>query len=68
MDVSAAGLAEPFAVMRAAATQQALAATMLRQQTQADQSIVALLAQSTEASKAPAPAPSGQGLHVDIRI
>ncbi|MFC5508001.1 hypothetical protein [Bosea massiliensis] len=57
-------IAQSFAAMQAASTQQALRTEMLRQQTQGDQAIVALLQQSAEQMQAVLPA--GQGQTVDI--
>lgn len=57
-------IAQSFAVTQASATQQALQMNMLRQQAQADQSVVALLQQSAEQMQAVLPA--GQGQAVDI--
>lgn len=57
-------IAQSFAAMQAAATQQALQTEMLRQQMQGDQAIVALLQQSNEQMQATLPA--GQGQAVDI--
>ncbi len=57
-------IAQSFAAMQAASTQQALQTEMLRQQTQGDQAIVALLQQSAEQLQAVLPA--GQGQAVDI--
>ena len=57
-------IAQSFAAMQAASTQQALQTQMLRQQTQSDQAIVALLQQSNEQMQAVLPA--GQGQSVDI--
>jgi hypothetical protein len=57
-------IAQSFAAMQAASTQQALQTEMLRQQMQGDQAIVALLQQSSEQMQAALPA--GQGQAVDI--
>ncbi|OYW67345.1 MAG: hypothetical protein B7Z40_07655 [Bosea sp. 12-68-7] len=57
-------IAQSFAAMQAASTQQALQTIMLSQQAQADQSVVALLRQSSEPMQAVLPA--GQGESVDI--
>ncbi|MDP3255103.1 MAG: hypothetical protein Q8S58_11820 [Bosea sp. (in: a-proteobacteria)] len=57
-------IAQSFAAMQAASTQQALQTEMLRQQTQSDQAIVALLQQSADQMQATLPA--GQGQAVDI--
>lgn len=57
-------IAQTFAATQATATQQALQTEMLRQQTQSDQAIVALLQQSSEQLQATLPA--GQGQAVDI--
>ena len=57
-------IAQSFAATQASATQQALQTEMLRQQTQADQAVVALLQQSAEQMQATLPA--GQGQAVDI--
>ena len=57
-------IAQTFASTQAAATQQVLQTEMLRQQTQADQAVVALLQQSADQMQASLPA--GQGQAVDI--
>ncbi|WP_376984575.1 hypothetical protein [Bosea sp. R86505] len=57
-------IAQSFAALQAASTQLALQTEMLRQQTQSDQAIVALLQQSSEPLQAALPA--GQGEVVDI--
>ncbi|MFA6968748.1 hypothetical protein [Bosea sp. (in: a-proteobacteria)] len=57
-------IAQSFAVTQASATQQVLQTEFLRQQAQADQSVVALLQQSLEQTQAALPA--GQGQAVDI--
>lgn len=57
-------IAQSFAVTQASATQQVLQTEILRQQAQADQSVVALLQQSLEQTQAALPA--GQGQAVDI--
>ena len=57
-------IAQSFAAMQAGATQQALQTEMLRQQTQADQAVIALLQQSADQMQATLPA--GQGQTVDI--
>ena len=55
----------PLIAQQSALTQQMLQTAMLRQQTQADQGVVALLQQSAEQMQAVLPA--GQGQAVDIR-
>jgi hypothetical protein len=67
MDVSTVGIATTWAETRAAAAQQALEVAMLRQQAQADRSLVPLLEEAVEAGKSPAVAPAGQGRHIDIQ-
>ncbi|KPH79583.1 hypothetical protein [Bosea vaviloviae] len=57
-------IVQSFAVTQASATQQVLQTEFLRQQAQADQSVVALLQQSLEQTQAALPA--GQGQAVDI--
>jgi len=57
-------IAQSFAVTQASATQQVLQTEILRQQAQADQSVVALLQQSLEQTQAALP--TGQGQAVDI--
>lgn len=57
-------IAQSFAMMQASTTQQALLTEMLRQQTQADQAVVALLQQGAEQMQAVLP--EGQGQSVDI--
>jgi hypothetical protein len=57
-------VAQSLAAMQASSTQQALQIEMLRQQTQADQAVVALLQQSADQMQATLPA--GQGQSVDI--
>jgi hypothetical protein len=57
-------IAQSFAAMQAASTQQTLRTEMLRQQSQADQAVVALLQQSADQMQASLPA--GQGQAVDI--
>lgn len=56
-------LAQTFAATQAASLQQALSTEMLRQQAQAQESIVAMLQQSAE--QAQATLPLGQGVLVD---
>lgn len=68
MDVSAAGIATTWASAQAAQTGQAMEIAMLRQQAQAEQSLVALLESAVEAAKAPPPAPDGQGQVVDLLV
>ncbi|MCU4181438.1 hypothetical protein [Bosea sp. BH3] len=58
-----AALAQSFAATQAASLQQALSTEMLRQEAQAQQSLVAMLQQSTEQMQATLPA--GQGVLVD---
>jgi hypothetical protein len=67
MDVSTVGIATTWAETRAATTLQAIEIAMLRQQEQADRSLVQLLDQAVEAGKTPAAAPAGQGQHIDIQ-
>ncbi len=55
----------PLIAQQTALTQQMLQTTMLRQQSQAEQGVVALLQQSAEQMQAVLPA--GQGQAVDIR-
>jgi hypothetical protein len=57
-------IAQSLAAMQASTTQQALQTEMLRQQTQADQAVVALLQQSADQMQATLPV--GQGQSVDI--
>jgi len=57
-------IAKTLAATQASATQQALQTEMLRQQAQADQSVVTLLQESVEQTQATLPA--GQGQAVDI--
>lgn len=54
----------PLIAQQSALTQQLLQTAMLRQQSQADQAVVALLQQSAEPMKAALPA--GQGQAIDI--
>jgi hypothetical protein len=65
MDVSAVGIATKWAQAQAAQTGQAVEIAMLRQQAQADQSLVALLETAVDAAKASPPPPEGQGRNVD---
>lgn len=58
-----ASLALSMATMQAASTQQALSVEMMRQNAQAEQSLVALIQQSVEQTQAMLPA--GQGGLVD---
>jgi hypothetical protein len=67
MDVSAPAIAAQWAQAQAAQTRQTLEIAMLRQQADAERSIVALLEGSVEAAKAPPP-PEGQGRHVDVSV
>ena len=57
-------IAQSVSAMQVSATQQALQTEMLRQQTQADQAVIALLQQSADQLQATLPA--GQGQSVDI--
>jgi len=59
----AVSLATSIVTMQAASTQQALSAEMLKQNAQAEQSLVAMLQQSGEQTQAMLPA--GQGTLVD---
>jgi hypothetical protein len=59
----AVSLAHSIVTMQAASTQQALSAEMIKQNAQADQSLVTMLQQSVDQSKAMLPA--GQGALVD---
>ena len=59
----AVSLATSILTMQAASTQQALSAEMLKQNAQAEQSLVAMLQQSVEQTQAMLPA--GQGTLVD---
>ncbi|WP_454658872.1 hypothetical protein [Bosea beijingensis] len=59
----AVSLATSIVTMQAASTQQALSAEMLKQNAQAEQSLVAMLQQSVEQTQAMLPA--GQGTLVD---
>jgi hypothetical protein len=59
----AVSLATSIVTMQAASTQQALSAEMLKQNAQAEQSLVAMLQQSVEQTQATLPA--GQGTLVD---
>lgn len=59
----AVSLASSIVTMQAASTQQALSAEMLKQNAQAEQSLVAMLQQSVEQTQAMLPA--GQGTLVD---
>ena len=59
----AVSLATNILTMQAASTQQALSAEMLKQNAQAEQSLVAMLQQSVEQTQATLPA--GQGTLVD---
>jgi hypothetical protein len=68
MDVSAVGIATNWAQAQAAQTGQAVEIAMLRQQAQAERSLVALLETAVEAGKAPPPAPDGQGQAVDLLV
>jgi hypothetical protein len=68
MDVSAVGIATNWAQARSEGTRQAVEIAMLRQQAQADRSLVALLEASVEAGKTPPRAPEGQGRAVDLRV
>ena len=60
---NAVSLATSIVTMQAASTQQALSAEMLKQNAQAEQSLVAMLQQSVEQTQATLPA--GQGTLVD---
>ena len=60
---NAVSLASSIVTMQAASTQQALSAEMLKQNAQAEQSLVAMLQQSVEQTQAMLPA--GQGTLVD---
>lgn len=67
MDVSSpAGIAAAWSAMNGAATGQALQVAMVKQQQQADQSVVDLLQQAVDPESSVAP--PGQGQHVDIRV
>lgn len=57
-------IAQGLTSMKTAATQQALQLEMVKQNADADQALVALLQQASEAQKAPLPA--GQGGHLDV--
>jgi len=59
----AVSLARSIVTMQAASTQQALSVEMLRQNAQAEQSLVTMLQQSVEQTRATLPA--GQGGFVD---
>ncbi|QEL24330.1 hypothetical protein FQV39_18390 [Bosea sp. F3-2] len=59
----AVSLAKSIVTMQAASTQQALSVEMLRQNAQAEQSLVTMLQQSVEQTRASLPA--GQGGLVD---
>lgn len=59
----AASVSRSIVTMQAASTQQALSVEMLRQNAQAEQSLVTMLQQSADAAKATLPA--GQGGLVD---
>lgn len=60
----AVSLARSIVTMQAASTQQALSVEMIKQNAQADQSLVAMLQQSVEQTQATVPA--GQGSLVDL--
>lgn len=60
----AVSLARSIVKMQAASTQQALSVEMIKQNAQADQSLVAMLQQSVEQTQATLPA--GQGSLVDL--
>lgn len=64
--ISSAGIAASWAATRADSQQQTMAIAALKQQAQADQSLVAMLEQSAQETKAAAP--PGQGQIVDVRV
>jgi hypothetical protein len=68
MAVPTVGLASAWATSQAAATRQTLGIAMVRQQAEADRSLVALLEAGVDSAKATAPPPEGQGRIVDRRI
>ncbi|NNM71984.1 hypothetical protein [Enterovirga aerilata] len=67
MSISPASLAATLLSMHAAATQQAISAAMVKQEADAEASVVGLVERALEASKTGSP-PPGQGLAVDLTV
>jgi hypothetical protein len=63
----AAGLATSLISMQTDAARQSLATAMIKQQAQAEASVVDLVAQALETAKTSAP-PPGQGTIVDVNV
>ena len=68
MSLSPVSLAASLVTMQGAATGQALATAMVKQQADAEASVVGLVEQALEVTKGSAKPPPGQGTLIDVSV